>query len=43
MGTVSLIRECFRDAERFGIREKCIAWYLLCDVERDEGSGGGMD
>jgi len=42
MGTVSLIRECFRDAERFGIREKSIAWYLLCDVEREKRGTGSQ-
>jgi len=38
MGSVDLIRELLQSAERSGIKEKSIAWYLLCDVERYEES-----
>jgi len=43
MGSVDLIRELLRSAEKSGIKEKSIAWYLLCDVERSEESAGGAD
>jgi len=36
MGSVDLIRELLRSAEKSGVKEKSIAWYLLCDVERQE-------
>ena len=34
MGGVDLIRDLLQSAEKTGIKEKSIAWYLLCDVER---------
>jgi len=41
MGSVDLIRELLRSAEKSGVKEKSIAWYLLCDVEKYEESGDG--
>jgi hypothetical protein len=38
MGSVALIRELLRSAVKSGIKEKSIAWYLLCDVERYQGA-----
>ena len=43
MGSVDLIRDLLRSAEKSGIKEKSIAWYLLRDVERYEESAGGTD
>ena len=34
MGSVDLIRELLQSAEKTGVKEKSIAWYLLRDVER---------
>jgi hypothetical protein len=41
MGSVDLIRELLQSAERSGIKDKSVVWYLLCDVERYEESTGG--
>ena len=36
VGSVPLVRELFEVAEREGIRERSIPWYLLTNVERQE-------
>jgi hypothetical protein len=43
MGSVELIRELLQSAEKSGIKEKSIAWNLLCDVERYEESADSTD
>jgi hypothetical protein len=35
MGSVELVADLLRSAERSGIKEKSIPWYLLCDVESE--------
>ena len=35
MGSVELLRQLFRSAEKSGVKEKSISWYLLGDVERE--------
>jgi hypothetical protein len=40
MGSVELIRDLFQSAQKSGVRDKSIPWYLLRDVEREERGAG---
>jgi hypothetical protein len=40
MGSVDLIKELLQSADRSGVKEKSIAWYLLRDFEREDSSPG---
>jgi len=35
MGSIPFIRDRYATAERTGVREKSLVWYLLTDVERE--------